>query len=72
MKFKSLLFSGLALLAMLALLAGCATGPDVKAPPPPLVLISMDGFRWDYCALHPAETPHLQRAHRRTAPPRGR
>lgn len=27
---------------------------------PPLLLISMDGFRWDYCALHPAETPHLR------------
>ncbi len=27
----------------------------------PLVLISLDGFRWDYCALHPAETPHLRR-----------
>ena len=24
------------------------------------MLISMDGFRWDYCALHPAETPHLR------------
>ena len=40
-------------------LAGCATSPASK-PPPPLLLISMDGFRWDYCALHPAETPHLQ------------
>jgi len=27
---------------------------------PPLLLISMDGFRWDYCALHPAETPNLR------------
>ena len=57
MKTKSLLFAGLALLA---LLAGCTTGPEAKAPPPPLILISMDGFRWDYVALHPAETPHLQ------------
>ena len=57
MKNKSLLFAGLALFA---LLAGCTTGPDAKAPPPPLILISMDGFRWDYIALHPAETPHLQ------------
>jgi predicted AlkP superfamily pyrophosphatase or phosphodiesterase len=29
-------------------------------PVPPLLLVSMDGFRWDYCALHPAETPHLR------------
>jgi predicted AlkP superfamily pyrophosphatase or phosphodiesterase len=31
------------------------------AAPAPLVLISLDGFRWDYCALHPAETPNLRR-----------
>jgi predicted AlkP superfamily pyrophosphatase or phosphodiesterase len=31
------------------------------AETPPLILISMDGFRWDYCALHPAETPNLRR-----------
>jgi predicted AlkP superfamily pyrophosphatase or phosphodiesterase len=29
--------------------------------PPPLVLLSLDAFRWDYCALHPAETPNLRR-----------
>jgi hypothetical protein len=26
----------------------------------PVLLVSMDGFRWDYCALHPAESPHLR------------
>ena len=26
---------------------------------PPLVLVSLDAFRWDYAQLHPAETPHL-------------
>ena len=46
--------------AALALFAGCTSEPTAKAPPPPLILISMDGFRWDYVALHPAETPHLQ------------
>ena len=30
------------------------------ATPAPLILISMDAFRWDYCALHPDETPHLR------------
>jgi len=57
MKTKSLLLAGL---ACLALFAGCTSQPMPKAPPPPLVLISLDGFRWDYVALHPAETPHLQ------------
>ncbi len=50
-----------ATLGLLALFfAGCVVSPKSKAAPPPLVLISMDGFRWDYCALHPAETPHLR------------
>ena len=43
------------LVALWALVAARA------ADMPPLVLISLDGFRWDYCALHPAETPHLRR-----------
>ena len=42
-------------LALIATFAGRA------ADTPPLVLISLDGFRWDYCALHPAETPNLRR-----------
>ena len=56
MKVKTLLVTGL---AVLALLAGCTT-ETTTSPPPPLLLISLDGFRWDYCALHPAETPHLR------------
>ena len=52
-----------AVLALVALFASCTTEPAV-APPPPLVLISMDGFRWDYIARHPAETPHLQQLKR--------
>ena len=31
------------------------------AAPTPLVLISLDAFRWDYCTLHPDETPNLRR-----------
>lgn len=38
---------------------------------PPLVLISMDGFRWDYCAQHPAETPHLRELMRTGVSARG-
>lgn len=48
------------LLLLLSLgLAGVAA--HVRAAPAPLLLISLDGFRWDYCSLHPAETPHLRR-----------
>jgi len=32
-----------------------------RAAPAPLILISMDGFRWDYCAKYPAQTPNLRR-----------
>src|SRR3954471_2580844 len=31
------------------------------AEPAPLVIVSLDAFRWDYCALHPDETPNLRR-----------
>ncbi len=58
---KSLLrLLGFAMLPLLAgLLAGCATGAGDGAPPP-LILVSMDGFRWDYCEKYPAETPNLR------------
>jgi predicted AlkP superfamily pyrophosphatase or phosphodiesterase len=46
--------------ALAAMLAGCA-GPLTPRPIPPLILISLDAFRWDYCALHPDETPNLRR-----------
>jgi predicted AlkP superfamily pyrophosphatase or phosphodiesterase len=51
---------------LLGLLLGSCAVTDRNAPraeaglPPPLLLISLDAFRWDYCALHPAETPHLR------------
>ena len=68
MKNKSLL---LAAVALLILLMGCTTGSMPKGPTPPLVLISLDGFRWDYVALHPAETPHLQQLIREGATSKG-
>ena len=43
----------LALSATLALRAA-------PTPAPPLILISLDGFRADYCEKFPAETPHLR------------
>ncbi len=38
---------------------------------PPLLLISIDGFRWDYCELHPAETPRLRQLKQEGASARG-
>lgn len=64
---------------MLVLLAGLVAGgcalapaaPAAPAPTPPLLLISMDGFRWDYCALHPEQTPHLNQLMREGISARG-
>jgi predicted AlkP superfamily pyrophosphatase or phosphodiesterase len=47
---------GLVLLVALLFATPCLRAADR----PPVVLVSMDGFRWDYCDLHPAETPHLR------------
>jgi predicted AlkP superfamily pyrophosphatase or phosphodiesterase len=47
----------LALLFSVVLAQGAAS----NSARPPLILISIDGFRWDYCELHPAETPNLRR-----------
>lgn len=38
---------------------------------PVLLLISLDGFRWDYCEKFPAETPNLRRLKREGASARG-
>lgn len=38
--------------------AAAATTPAERHP---LLLISLDGFRWDYCDAHPAASPNLRR-----------
>lgn len=37
----------------------------------PLILISLDGFRWDYCDLHPNESPTLRALKREGVSARG-
>lgn len=55
-----------ALVALVGFFSGCSHAPTASAAktPPPLLLISLDGFRWDYCDLYPDETVHLRRLRR--------
>ena len=48
------------LVASLLWVAGCVS-TQTPAPTPPLVLISLDAFRWDYFTKYPNETPTLRR-----------
>lgn len=48
-----------------------ATVREAPARGGPLLLVSMDGFRWDYCDLHPDETPNLRRLRREGVSARG-
>jgi predicted AlkP superfamily pyrophosphatase or phosphodiesterase len=50
-----------ALFVFVGLLSGCVNAQPAKSPPPLIVLVSLDAFRWDYCELHPNETPNLRR-----------
>ncbi len=46
----------------LVLLFAVFVGPtDANPERPPLLLISLDGFRWDYCEKFPDDTPNLRR-----------
>ncbi len=47
-------------LFLIALHSGC-TSPNASRPTPLLLLVSMDGFRWDYLDLYANETPTLRR-----------
>ena len=57
------------LLLVLTGLAGFARG--AAAPWHPLILISLDGFRWDYTEKYAAESPTLRRLKREGASVRG-
>lgn len=66
--FRRFTFVVFALLGTAQLAAGPA-GP--ASPPAPLLLISLDAFRWDYCDKYPAETPNLRRLKEEGASARG-
>ena len=59
------------LLFIIVVFGGLGARAATNALPPPLVLIGMDGFRWDYCELHPEETSHLRRLKREGVSVRG-
>ena len=46
--------------AALLALAVERVAPHALAQPAPLILISMDGCRWDYPEIHAADAPHLR------------
>jgi predicted AlkP superfamily pyrophosphatase or phosphodiesterase len=48
-----------------------ALGATATAAHAPVLLISLDGFRADYCGLHPEETPHLRQLQREGVSARG-
>lgn len=52
------------------LFSSCATWFKPKEHAP-VLLISMDAFRWDYTTLHPAETPNIRRLMQEGATARG-
>ena len=60
-----------AVLLWLAFAAPPLARAAVPAPASPLLLISLDGFRWDYCDLFAAETPTLRTLKREGVSARG-
>jgi predicted AlkP superfamily pyrophosphatase or phosphodiesterase len=60
MKSLRNLRTGIFVLAVIAVLFAGSAASRAATPAPPLLLISMDAFRWDYFSLYPDETPHLR------------
>ncbi len=53
---------------LLCLLACAVQGAEARGP---VLLLSLDGFRWDYLDRHPERTPHLQALRRDGVSARG-
>ncbi|MFM9091464.1 MAG: ectonucleotide pyrophosphatase/phosphodiesterase, partial [Verrucomicrobiota bacterium] len=53
---------------LLCVLGCAARGAETRGP---VLLISLDGFRWDYLDRHPERTPHLQALRREGVSARG-
>ena len=53
------------------LVSGSLRAAGQSEVPAPVLLISLDGFRWDYCELYVAETPNLRRLRAEGASVRG-
>lgn len=68
---RSRFFISICLLVFVSLHSGCTTTPVADRPAPLLLLVSMDGFRWDYCDLYADETPTLRRLRDTGATSRG-
>jgi len=66
---KSLRFLGLVFALGFWTLVPRTASAETKTSP--LLLLSLDGFRWDYCDLYPKETPTLHRLKRGGASARG-
>ncbi len=58
-------------LLLFALGVALGSGTRAENTSAPLILISLDGFRWDYTDLHPAESPRLRALKREGVAARG-
>lgn len=54
------MWARLFVLAAMLLASWSLEGAAAEGTRVPLLIVSLDGFRWDYCDLYPEQTPHLR------------